>query len=60
MVLICAVLLCVPVRAEEEKLAVLAIVDALQKEGFRFVTVSELAAARGVTPSPGEAYRKFE
>jgi peptidoglycan/xylan/chitin deacetylase (PgdA/CDA1 family) len=39
--------------------AALAIVDKLQKEGFRFVTVSRLAEIRGVTPKPGAVYKNF-
>lgn len=40
--------------------AALAIVDALQEQGFRFVTASELAQARNVTLIPGEKYSRFE
>lgn len=39
--------------------AALAIVDTLQKQGFRFVTASELADARGVTLDPGVEYSHF-
>ena len=39
--------------------AALRIVDTLQKQGFRFVTVSELAKLRGITPIPGELYNRF-
>ncbi len=39
--------------------AALGIVDSLLSQGFRFVTVSELAALRGITPQPGEFYRRF-
>jgi len=39
--------------------AALGIVDQLQKQGFRFVTVSELAEIRGVTPQPGQMYCSF-
>ena len=39
--------------------AALAIVDKLQKEGFCFVTASELASIRGVTPQPGKTYKSF-
>ena len=39
--------------------AALAIVDKLQKEGFRFVTVSRLAEIRGVRPRPGAVYKNF-
>lgn len=40
-------------------LAALDIVDSLQKEGFRFVTVSELAKLRGVRIKPGVVYKSF-
>ena len=39
--------------------AALAIVDKLQKEGFRFVTVSRLAEIRGVSLDPGKTYKNF-
>ena len=39
--------------------AALAIVDKLQKEGFRFVTVSRLAEIRGVTIQPGKTYKNI-
>lgn len=39
--------------------AALVIVDELQEHGFRFVTVSELAQAKGITPIPGKEYRRF-
>ena len=39
--------------------AALDIVDALQKQGFRFVTVSELAKLRKVRIKPGEIYKSF-
>ena len=39
--------------------AALAIVDRLLEQGFRFVTVSELAAAAGVIPKPGVLYNRF-
>lgn len=39
--------------------AALAIVDALQEQGFRFVTASELATARNVTLVPGKEYTRF-
>lgn len=39
--------------------AALDIVDALQARGFRFVTVDELARARGVAPQAGKVYRSF-
>lgn len=37
--------------------AALQVVDALQAEGYRFVTVEELLAANGVTPEAGTLYR---
>lgn len=37
--------------------AALMIVDALQKQGYRFVTVRELMELQGVTPGAGELYR---
>ena len=40
--------------------AALAIVDALQAKGFRFVTVSELAAARNAALIPGVQYARFQ
>ena len=39
--------------------AALAIVDILQKRGFRFVTASELAAEKGIDLKPGGNYTKF-
>ena len=39
--------------------AALSIMDKLQAQGFRFVTVSELAKARGITPEPGLRYAQF-
>ncbi len=39
--------------------AALDIIDSLQKEGFRFVTASELAKIRGVRLQPGVTYNKF-
>ena len=39
--------------------AALSIMDKLQAQGFRFVTVSELAKARGITPEPGRRYAQF-
>lgn len=39
--------------------AALAIIDELQEEGFRFVTASELAQARNITPVPGTTYTRF-
>ena len=40
-------------------LAALDIIDSLKKEGFRFVTVSELARIRGVKLQPGVTYKSF-
>ena len=39
-------------------MAALDIIDSLQKEGFRFVTVSQLAAIKGETLEPGHVYTK--
>lgn len=39
--------------------AALAVMDALQDKGFRFVTVDEMAALRGVELQPGQVYRNF-
>ena len=39
--------------------AALDIIDALQRQGFRFVTVSELADLRDVAITPGQVYRHF-
>ena len=39
--------------------AALDIMDQLQAQGFRFVTVSELAEARGILPAPGAVYTHF-
>ena len=39
--------------------AALDLVDVLQKEGYRFVTVSELAQLRQMRIRPGEIYRNF-
>ena len=39
--------------------AALAIIDALQSQNYRFVTVTELAAASGVTLTPGIKYSRF-
>ena len=39
--------------------AALSIIDRLMQEGFRFVTASELARAKGVDPVPGNCYRHF-
>ena len=39
--------------------AALEIVDRLQKQGYRLVTVSELAELRGIPIRPGQVYRSF-
>lgn len=39
--------------------AALVIIDELQEQGFRFVTVSELAQARNITLVPGTKYARF-
>lgn len=39
--------------------AALNIIDALQKENFELVTVSELARLRGIKPKPGQVYTRF-
>lgn len=39
--------------------AALVIIDELQEQGFRFVTVSELAAAKNVILVPGKKYTRF-
>ena len=39
--------------------AALEIIDQLQKQGYQFVTVSQLAELRGVRIRPGETYRSF-
>lgn len=39
--------------------AALYIADALKSQGYRLVTVSELAALRSVTPLPGKEYSRF-
>ena len=39
--------------------AALKIVDELKAQGFRFVTVSELARRKGVTIKPGKIYQRF-
>lgn len=40
--------------------AALSIIDRLQAQGFRFVTVTQLAQLKGVTIEPGEEYCRFE
>ena len=39
--------------------AALSIIDRLHREGFRFVTVSQLAALRGIKMESGEIYTNF-
>lgn len=39
--------------------AAFAIIDRLQNQGFHFVTVSQLAAIRNITPQPGVSYECF-
>lgn len=39
--------------------AAFGIIDRLRREGFQFLTVSELAEKKGVTPQPGEMYFRF-
>ena len=39
--------------------AALMIVDALQEQGYQFVTASELARAKGITLVPGTKYARF-
>ena len=39
--------------------AAFAIIDKLQRQGFVFVTVSELARRKGITPQPGVGYSQF-
>ncbi len=39
--------------------AALSIIDRLHEDGFQFITVSQLAALRGVTPQPGKVYISF-
>lgn len=39
--------------------AALKIVDLLQARGFQFVTASELAEIKGITPTPGKIYCRF-
>ena len=40
--------------------AALSIIDRLKAQGFRFVTVQELARLKGVTIEPGREYYKFD
>ncbi len=39
--------------------AALQIIDELTKQGFRFVTLSRLASAKGTSPTPGTVYSHF-
>jgi peptidoglycan/xylan/chitin deacetylase (PgdA/CDA1 family) len=39
--------------------AALTIVDELKQQGFRFVTVSELARLKGIAIEPGKVYKRF-
>ena len=39
--------------------AAFAIIDRLKKQGFTFVTVSELAEIKGISPKPGQIYEHF-
>ena len=39
--------------------AALDIIDTLSAQGFRFVTASELARRKGITPKPGKVYTGF-
>ena len=39
--------------------AALTIIDEMQEEGYRFVTASQLAQAKGVTLEPGKKYARF-
>ena len=45
--------------SESSVSAALNIVSLLQRRGYRFVTMSELARLRNVRPKPGERYRSF-
>ena len=45
--------------SKENTAAVLDIINGLKKRGFRFCTVSELAAKAGTTLTPGNIYRRF-
>ena len=40
--------------------AALSIVDRLQAQGFRFVTVTQLARLKGITVEPGKEYCRFD
>ena len=40
--------------------AALQLIPQLQKQGFRFVTASEMARAKGITPQPGVQYSRFD
>lgn len=39
--------------------AALSLLKKLRGQGFRFVTVSELARSRGISPEPGKVYSRF-
>ncbi|MBQ3541940.1 MAG: polysaccharide deacetylase family protein [Oscillospiraceae bacterium] len=39
--------------------AAFTIIDQLQEQGYRFVTASQLAAEKNITPRPGIEYRRF-
>ena len=39
--------------------AALRVIDALQAQGYEFLTVSELAARSGTVLTPGQAYCSF-
>ena len=45
--------------SESSVKAALDIVDALMKQDYEFVTMSELARLRGIKPKPGVTYKKF-
>lgn len=45
--------------SESSVKAALGAIDRLTKQGFRFVTLSELASRRGITPRPGKSYDCF-
>jgi len=45
--------------SESSVQAALNIIDLLQQQGFRFVTLSELARIRNITLHPGQVYRSF-
>ena len=39
--------------------AAFAIIDQLHKQGYQFVTASQLAAKKGISLEPGVEYRRF-